>query len=209
MTDHHPDVPEAITQAGLAEALDGFYLSVRMNDGLNAKGQVASPGEVAGALYATLSRIAAERQPDDAPAPPPPVAAAFDRGAAAGWDWHRYGVNMAEPGYIAVHCFRDAVWDQFPLFEGKVDLKCLDDWARDHERRYHEEAAASEPGKVVRLCPTCLHDGVLERVLERAGAALWKLASLRAVLLEGGQDAGTARRRALAIIGGEEGSCDA
>jgi hypothetical protein len=36
---------------------------------------------------------------------------------------------------------------------------------------------------------------------ERAGAAEATLAALRSVLLEGGQDAGTARRRALAVIG--------
>lgn len=41
---------------------------------------------------------------------------------------------------------------------------------------------------------------------ERALAAEGKLASLRAVLLEGGQDAATVRRRALAVIGSEEDS---
>jgi hypothetical protein len=40
------------------------------------------------------------------------------------------------------------------------------------------------------------------RIMELEG----KLAEVRAVLLEGGQDAGTVRRRALAIIGSEEGS---
>jgi hypothetical protein len=58
--------------------------------------------------------------------------------------------------------------------------------------------------KVTRLCPTCLHDRVLERTLARAEAAEQELAEVRAVLLEGGQDAGTARRRALAIIGSDE-----
>ena len=38
----------------------------------------------------------------------------------------------------------------------------------------------------------------------RALAAEAKVAAVRSVLLEGGQDAGTARRRALAIITGEE-----
>lgn len=51
--------------------------------------------------------------------------------------WLRYWVTMTEPGYIAVHCYRDDVWDQFPLFEGKVDVKFLDDWMKDHEKRYH------------------------------------------------------------------------
>jgi hypothetical protein len=54
------------------------------------------------------------------------------------------------------------------------------------------------------LCPRCLHDGVLERTLARAEAAKAKLAEVRGVLLEGGQPDGTARRRALAVIGTEE-----
>jgi hypothetical protein len=41
---------------------------------------------------------------------------------------------------------------------------------------------------------------------KRALAAEGKLAALRAVLLEGGQDDGTVRRRALAVIGSEEGA---
>jgi hypothetical protein len=99
-------------------------------------------------------------------------------------------------------------------------------------------AEGQESAKSIVLCPTCLHDGVLERTLDRAataearllecmeqvnasreraeaaearcaaleGAAQAeaKLAGIRTVLLEGGQDAGTARRRALAVIGTEE-----
>jgi hypothetical protein len=38
----------------------------------------------------------------------------------------------------------------------------------------------------------------------RAEAAEAKVTAIRTVLLEGGQDAGTARRRALAIVSGEE-----
>jgi hypothetical protein len=52
-------------------------------------------------------------------------------------DWHRYWVNMAEPGFISVHCYRDEVWDQFPLRESKVDMKFIQDWVDDHEFRYH------------------------------------------------------------------------
>lgn len=54
-------------------------------------------------------------------------------------NWRSYWVNMAEPGFIAIHCWRDDVWDQFPLFEGKVDLKNLQDWVADHEQRYHPQ----------------------------------------------------------------------
>ena len=54
-------------------------------------------------------------------------------------------------------------------------------------------------------CTSCAR--VLDSAYEqtcRAEAAEGKLASLRTVLLEGGQGAATARRRALAIIGTEE-----
>jgi hypothetical protein len=47
-----------------------------------------------------------------------------------------------------------------------------------------------------------------ERDEARAEAAGAKLAEVRAVLLEGGQDNGTARRRALAVIGSDEGAPD-
>jgi hypothetical protein len=67
-------------------------------------------------------------------------------------DWLRYWVNMAEPGYIAVHCFRDSVWDQFPLSEGKVDKKWLDDWAADHERRYHAASHRVTQGLILPPC---------------------------------------------------------
>ena len=50
-------------------------------------------------------------------------------------------------------------------------------------------------------------DAQVERLQARARAAEATLAALRTVLLEGGQDAGTVRRRALAvIIGSEEGA---
>jgi hypothetical protein len=48
----------------------------------------------------------------------------------------------------------------------------------------------------------------LGRSAARLFAAEDKLAELRSVLLEGGQDDTTARRRALAIIGSEEESAD-
>lgn len=43
-----------------------------------------------------------------------------------------------------------------------------------------------------------------DRWKDRAEAAEAKLAEVRAALLEGGQDHGTVRRRALAVIGAEE-----
>lgn len=76
--------PVAVTPAMLTEALDHFYLTVR-GGSRQHNGQVDNPAEVASALHATLSRIAAERAPDadeitEAAAPlpmfqlPPPVA---------------------------------------------------------------------------------------------------------------------------------------
>jgi histone H3/H4 len=54
-----------VSRDDLTEALDGFYLTVRNdNDTDRAWGQIADAAEVAGALHATLSRIAAERAPD-------------------------------------------------------------------------------------------------------------------------------------------------
>jgi hypothetical protein len=51
---------------------------------------------------------------------------------------------------------------------------------------------------VTRLCPTCLHDGVLERTLERARTAEAKLAAIRELC----EDAGTRTGgHVLAIIG--------
>ncbi len=38
---------------------------------------------------------------------------------------------------------------------------------------------AATSGNIVRLCSTCLHDGVLEKALERAGAAEARLAEVR------------------------------
>ena len=49
-------------------------------------------------------------------------------------------------------------------------------------------------------------DNGIEPLQQELAMARAKLARLRTVLLEGGQDAVTARRRALAIIGGEEES---
>lgn len=48
----------------------------------------------------------------------------------------------------------------------------------------------------------------LERERSRRREAEAKLAEIRTVLLEGGQDAATVRRRALAIVGTEEGAHD-
>lgn len=54
----------AVSRDDLAEALTEFYLTVRYGSHA-CKGQVSDPGEVADALHATLSRVAAERGPDD------------------------------------------------------------------------------------------------------------------------------------------------
>ena len=81
-------------------------------------------------------------------------------------------------------------------------------WRDDYHRWLDLHLSAADDRPAAALCPGCLHDGVLERTVERAGAAEAKLARLRSVLLEGGQDAATVRRRALAIIGGEEGESD-
>jgi len=64
--------------------------------------------------------------------------------------WLEYWVSVDEPGYIAVHCYRDEVWDQFPMQpfgvllgrDGQVDLKWLLDWCGDHEARYHPVSPA-------------------------------------------------------------------
>lgn len=54
--------PIEVTPGMLTEALTEFYLVVRSGSG-RQKSQVADPAEVADALHATLSRIAAERGP--------------------------------------------------------------------------------------------------------------------------------------------------
>jgi len=82
-------------------------------------------------------------------------------------------------------------------------------------------AALCDPGRFVDRAPLePLHSWQRRAVIEhaapyilavaekRAAAAEGKLASLRTVLLEGGQDAATVRRRALAIIIGEEEPAD-
>jgi len=45
-----------------------------------------------------------------------------------------------------------------------------------------DPGAAADPSReqITRLCPTCLHDGVLEKTLERARAAEAKLAAIYA-----------------------------
>ena len=68
---------DGITRDNLTEALTEFYLPVRTHRGYQESGQVAHPGAVAVALYATLSRIAAERRPDA-----PAVAAERERAEA-------------------------------------------------------------------------------------------------------------------------------
>lgn len=60
------DRPIAVTRDMLTEALTEFYLTVRDGD-RRYRGQVSYPAEVADALYATLSRIVAERAPDAPP----------------------------------------------------------------------------------------------------------------------------------------------
>ena len=55
---------DAITRDDLLHALTGFYLAVRDYRGYGYAGQIDLPDKVADALYATLSRIAAERRPE-------------------------------------------------------------------------------------------------------------------------------------------------
>lgn len=77
-----PAIPDAITQAELAEALDGFWLFTACA-GQRVHGQVADPDEVASVLLATLGRIAAERSPDE-PAEAPQIAAPVTPSADTG-----------------------------------------------------------------------------------------------------------------------------
>jgi hypothetical protein len=61
----------AVSRDDLTQTLTEFWLTVRWGGGHQFKGQVADPAEVADALHATLSRIAAERAPDVQAAEPP------------------------------------------------------------------------------------------------------------------------------------------
>jgi hypothetical protein len=97
--------------------------------------------------------------------------------------------------------------DASPWREGKADALMLDvvgplllenqDW-RDRAEAAETERDAATVEAVRHLNAA---DAEIARLRERAGAAEGKLAELRSVLLEGGQDAGTARRRALAVLG--------
>lgn len=66
MTDTPGPGLDAITRDDLLHALTCFYLAVRDYRGHQYAGQIEFPDKVADALYATLSRIAAERKPDTA-----------------------------------------------------------------------------------------------------------------------------------------------
>jgi hypothetical protein len=54
-------------------------------------------------------------------------------------EWGEYHIYMAEPGYIAVR-HRCGVWDQFPYFEGRTDLRWVTDWVS-----YHDEHGCNVP----------------------------------------------------------------
>lgn len=76
--------------------------------------------------------------------------------------------------------------------------------ARNAEARLeHAEAALTGGNEGIRLWMLDCGELVAKH-RARAEAAEAKLAEVRSVLLEGGQDHATARRRALAIIGSEE-----
>jgi hypothetical protein len=63
MTDTPGPGLDAITRDDLLHALTCFYLAVRDYRGHQYAGQIEFPDKVADALYATLSRIVAERPP--------------------------------------------------------------------------------------------------------------------------------------------------
>ena len=58
--------------------------------------------------------------------------------------WGEFYVYMAEPGYVAVRC-KCGVWDQFPYFEGRTDLKWLTDWAAAEHRHAAGPAQGDAP----------------------------------------------------------------
>jgi hypothetical protein len=100
-TNETPDLGlDAITRDDLLQALTGFYLSVSYR-GYGYTGQIDDTAEVAGALYATLSRIAAERRPDIPAEEKSPGQAACEafwaylgtgptgQSPSAAWDWAR------------------------------------------------------------------------------------------------------------------------
>lgn len=64
--------------------------------------------------------------------------------------------------------------------------------------------APDDTGQASPAAPERSREHAAASLRERAEAAEAKLAGIRAVLLEGGQDHGTVRRRAIGLIGTEE-----
>ena len=201
-----PAVPDAITQADLAEALDsgqfglsssfvgGREMAVNVFAWLAARKAPESterPAVVPVAGDPGEDVATADAQPHDRAeaSEPRPVAAAFDRAAvreiarmAIGRYWNHDPLGCDD--HPAAERVTLAIW---PLLE------------------HAQQALSSNEG--VRLWMLDCGE-LVTRHRERAVAAEAKLAALRSVLLEGGQDAGTARRRAIAIITGSEEGTD-
>lgn len=92
--------PIAVTRDMLTEALDGFRLGV-WGGSREHRGPVADPGEVAGALHATLSRIAAGRAADGCPACTPADGIMVGCELDAGHDGKHRGVYVHELAGVA------------------------------------------------------------------------------------------------------------
>jgi len=150
---------------------------VRNPDSFWGFGHDVFPAET---FAATYEPAGAEKAPA---VPPPPVAAVLDR-EALGRIVHE--TRCAENAKRD-RPFRLEPWDRRAPSQQELDMKIA------------ESVAAALRGSYVHAA--C--DAQVERLQARARAAEATLAALRTVLLEGGQDDGTVRRRALAIISSE------
>ena len=96
--------------------------------------------------------------------------------------------------------------------QANAEAPVSDDTGRAVPTRHEDaqaHAGATPSGPV--LCPGCLHDGVLERTMDRAEAAEAKLSAIAAYIGEHKGDAGFSWMHAqdiLAIVGNEEEAPD-
>ena len=107
-------------------------------------------------------------------------------------------VHETRRAWIAAHPgkFFAVTWEERGSGERELDMRI--------GHAVADYALAGNAATYGLACPRCA--GFLDRAgteRERAERAEARLAGVRAVLLEGGQDAGTVRRRALAVIGGQ------